>query len=347
MANVLVTNADSPLGRRVTKTLYHDEAVGRLLAVGSGPVPRAFDRFLTETPPRVAYARVNLARQRPVMDLFHSSEFRSAGIDTVAHIPPHGSDGSGEVSAAWGLPPRTAQARLVLQQSQATPSVRNLVAVGSAYVYRLVPGNANRLKETSELDLDPDSCREIRSWVDCDMLTHGEIGSTSLRVTLLRVPTVVASGGYVYLNPSLEGRAGLRVRPIGFDPFCALVADKDVAAAVQVSIHANASGIYHISGVEAVPLSRLGHWTGRRSVPIPGPLLTVASKAMGWLGGAAGGTAYREHLQYGFTLDTSRAERELGFRPRYRIGLARTGDGALRLEISPAELGPDPGAHGP
>jgi hypothetical protein len=42
------------------------------------------------------------------------------------------------------------------------------------------------------------------------------------------------------------------------------------------------------------------------------------------------------HLRYGFTLDTSRAERELGFRPGYRICLARAGDGSVQLETSPA-----------
>ncbi len=38
------------------------------------------------------------------------------------------------------------------------------------------------------------------------------------------------------------------------------------------------------------------------------------------------------HLRYGFTLDTRRAERDLDFRPNDHIGLARAGDGALRLE---------------
>jgi hypothetical protein len=38
------------------------------------------------------------------------------------------------------------------------------------------------------------------------------------------------------------------------------------------------------------------------------------------------------HLRYGFTLDTRRAERDLDFRPTDHIGLARAGDGALRLE---------------
>jgi hypothetical protein len=42
------------------------------------------------------------------------------------------------------------------------------------------------------------------------------------------------------------------------------------------------------------------------------------------------------YLRYGFTLDTTRAERDLGFRAGYRIGLARAGDGRLRIEAVPA-----------
>ena len=66
----------------------------------------------------------------------------------------------------------------------------------------------NRVDEESELDLDPDVTPEIRSWIDCDMLLHGEVHNDRLRVVLLRVPTVVAAGGYVYLHPALSGRAG-------------------------------------------------------------------------------------------------------------------------------------------
>jgi hypothetical protein len=42
------------------------------------------------------------------------------------------------------------------------------------------------------------------------------------------------------------------------------------------------------------------------------------------------------HLRNGFSLDTTRVERELGFRAGYRIGLARAGDGRLRVEAVPA-----------
>ena len=206
MSCVLVTHADEPVGRRVVKTLYHDAEIETLLAVGGGPAPRAFDRFLAGSAPRVAYARVDLARHRPVADLFHSARFRESRIDTVIHLPGHGARAGEERPVAGGVAERTAEARLVLQHSLEAPGVAHLVAIGSAFVYRLPPGNANRLDEESELDLDPDVAPEARSWIDCDMIFHGELHNDRLRVVLLRVPTVVAEGGYVYLHPLLAGR---------------------------------------------------------------------------------------------------------------------------------------------
>jgi hypothetical protein len=71
-------------------------------------------------------------------------------------------------------------------------------------------------------------------------------------------------------------------------------------------------------------------------MPVPGGALRALSTAASWLGreswrAALSGT----ELRYGFTLDTRRAERILGFRPHYHVGLARAGDGRLRLETHP------------
>jgi hypothetical protein len=334
--NVLVTHADEPIGRRVVKALVHDPRVGNLLAVGEGAAPRAFDHFIATWPERFAYGRVDLAKHRSSVDFFHSSRFRRADIDTLVHVPRHASRANGPPIVS-GLPVRTAEARMVLQHALEAASVRSLVALGSAFVYRLEPGNANRLSERSELNLDPDVPAEVRSWIDCDMIFHGEIGNDRLCVTLLRVPTVVTSGGYVYWNPSLAGPPGPRPRPLGFDPMCALVCDKDVAKAVQAAVHAERSGIYNVAGHESVPLSVLGGWTGRPGLPVPGPALRVLSTTARWLGRESLRAAIDgAELRYGFTLDTRRAEQELGFRPRYHVGLSRAGDGRLRLETSPA-----------
>ena len=346
MTRILVSHADEPLGRRIVKTLIHDESVKIVLGVGNGPPPRAFDRFLAGVPTRFVYARADLARHRAVSDLFHSTRFHAAEIDTVVHVPQHGPSPHDGMPLVSGLPARTAEARLVLQHALEARSVRRLVAIGSAYVYRLEPGNANRLHETSALDLDPEVPAEIRSWIDCDMTFHAEIGSNRLQVLLLRVPTVVSSGGYVYLNPTLSGRAGLRLRPAGFDPLCPLLSDKDLAAAVRLALRAHHSGVYNIAGCEALPLSVLGRWTGRPQLPVPGSLLQLASRGLRLLGRESRrGSLDGGYLRYGFTLATRAAQRDLGYFPAYRVGLGRAGDGLVRLETSPAWTAVPPGVR--
>jgi len=334
---VLVTHADEPLGRRLVKTLYHDEIVESILALGGGPPPRSFDRFLGGSAGRLNYARVDLTKHRPVSDLFHSPTVREAAIDSVVHVPHHAHSPRKGRPMLAGVATRTAEARLILQHCLETSSIENLVALGSAVVYKLAPGNANRLTESSELDLDPDTPAEVRSWIDCDMIFHGEVHNDLLRVALLRVPTVVASGGTTYFDPAIARSGMPRLRPLGFDPLCALVSDKDVARAARLALHARASGIFNVSGREAVPLSVLARWTGSSSLPLPGPLLRIAARGANLLGVESLRTALDgPYLRYGSTLDTTRAERELGFRPGYQIGLSRSGDGHLRLETAPA-----------
>lgn len=336
---VLVTHADEPVGRRLVKTLFHDEDVERIWAVGAGPAPRLLSHYLRTSNGRLRYARVDLARHRPTSELFGSPSLRAARIDTVVHLPRHGataSPGSAPPMLA-GVSVRTAEARLVLQHSLESPDVRQLVTVGSAFVYRLAPGNANRFTEESALDLDPGVCPEVRSWIDCDMIFHGEIRNEKLRVALLRAPTVVASGGAVFLNPALSGPGEWGVRPLGFDPLWSLISDKDLVRAIRLAMHRRRRGVFNVAGRESVPLSVLARWTGGHAWPVPGPLLSGASAAARLAGGPP--WPHRidgPHLRYGFTLDTRRAERELGYRPAYRIDLSLAGDGRLRLETAPA-----------
>jgi nucleoside-diphosphate-sugar epimerase len=337
--NVMVTHADEPLGRRIVKRLYFDDAVGHILAVGAGPPPRAFDRFLGDGAGAVSYARVDLTRHRPVADLFHSVVGQAAarqGIDTLIHLPDHSPGHTGGSRSLAQVPDRTAEARLVLQHCLESSSIRHLVALGSAYVYRLDPGNANRMTEQSELELDPDLPSEARAWVDCDMLFHGEVGSQSLRVALLRVPSVVSASGGLLMSPITSVGPIPPLRALGFDPMCALVADNDVCRAVRLALHRRASGIFNIAGGECLPMSVLARWTGAPSYGVPGVLLRTAAGAARLLGAEGLRSSIDSpHLRYGLSLDTSRARRELGFEPGYRIGLGRRDSGELRIERSP------------
>jgi nucleoside-diphosphate-sugar epimerase len=283
------------------------------------------------------YERIDLARTRSVSELFRSKRMRALGVDALVYVPRHGAAPEGPPVVAK-LPARTAEARLVLHHARESRAIRTFVAIGSAFVYALAPGNANHLTESSALDLDPDAAPELRTWIDSDMLLNAEAAGGRLRVALLRVPTVVASGGFVYLHPGLEGPAGMRVRPAGFDPLCAVISDKDVARAVRAALHADTRGVFNVAAREVLPLSVLGRWTRRPCVPIPGPLLAAASGAVARFGGERLRSRIEgPYLRYGMSLDTRRAADVLGFEPRYRVGVARGGDGVMRLEAVATE----------
>lgn len=337
MRSVLVTHADTPVGKRVVKSCFRDTEIEMLIALGDGPSPRRFERHLGGPRPRMLYRQIDIGRHRSVSDLFHSESFRKAEVDTVVHIPSHGVPTCQRSSEHAGLPRRVAETRLILQSCLRTAQVENVIALSSAYVYRLPPGNANRLDENSELDMDPFLEPDIRAWIDSDMMIHGEIHNDLLRVVLLRIPTVVATGGYVYFHPALSVGQRPRMPAIGFDPMCPLVTNRDVARAVSAALHSNQSGVFNISGPEVVPLRGLALGTLRF-------VLSEPPRRRDWLAATTRllsptrnrRTVPDSHLRYGFTLDTRAAERELGFRATDRICVDHGVDGALSLEAVPA-----------
>ena len=334
---VIITHADQPIGRTLTKLLFYDDDVECIVALGNGPPPRSFDRFLSGSAMRLRYRRVDLAKHRPMADLFHSEELRALGLNALIHLPSHGPSAGADLPLIGRVSERTAEARLILRHCLEDANIDSLVTLGSAFVYRLESGNANRFTEDSELNFDPALPAELRSWVDCDMLFHGEVHSARLDVTLLRAPTVIASGGFAFMNPALQPGAMPHLRPLGFDPLCQVISDKDVARALRLGLIADASGIFNVAGREALPFSALARWTGGGQWVVPGPLLGGVAR-IAQLAGAerARGQIDGAHLRFGFTLDTTKAERRLGFRPGYRVGLSRGGDGQMRLETSPA-----------
>ena len=335
-SRIVLTHADSPIGRRLVKSLYHDPSVERIVALGPGPPPSVFDRFLSSDERRLTYSRIDLARHRSMATFFNSSLLKEARIDSMLYVPAHGWPTASVPPLAGGLASQTAEARLVLKHALELRSLENLICLGSALVYRLSPGNSNLFTESSELDLAPDTPPEIRCWVNADMIFQGEFQNPGLRVVLLRLPSVVGTGGKVYFNPMLAGILKSRIRSMGFDPICALVSDKDVVRAMQLALHSTARGVFNIAGFETVPLSVFGRWIGEPSVPLPRPLISLASRMSSFVGRAPAPTSTSSpHLHYGFTLDTQRARLELGFEPGYRIAPGPMVDGRFQLEAAP------------
>ena len=337
MTSVLVTHADTPVGKSVAESLIRDPNVDAVFAIGKEAPPRRLERYLRGAHARMFYRQIDLCRHRSVSNLFNSEMFRQAGIDTVVYIPCHAVPTSDDAFLHAGLPRRVTETRLILQACLRSELVENVIALGSAYVYRLPPGNANRLDENSQLDMDPHIEPNIRAWIDSDMMIHGEVYNARLRVDLLRIPTVVANGGHIYFNPVLPGGKRPRMPAIGFDPMCPLVSIRDVTRAIAAALHSDRAGVFNISGNEAVPLRGLARGVPRKPSP------EIFPRA-GWLSGITRllpdisrlRRTPDSHLRYGFTLDTRAAEHELGFRATDQIYIVRDRNGALSFEAIPA-----------
>jgi hypothetical protein len=202
MKSVLITHADLPLGRRIVKVLWHDPTVSRILALGEGAIPRVFHSYRDGAPPRFVYERIDLAPAFGV-ELFRSDAL--LGVDRSSRTAPRG---RARGTADRHEDPRAhGRARLVLHHAGVALDPL-AVALGSAFVCKLarvMPTVGQRLSSAC-----PEVAPELRSWIDSDMLFNAEFASARLRVLLLRVPTVVASGGFL---PAPGLTAGLRVRP--------------------------------------------------------------------------------------------------------------------------------------
>jgi nucleoside-diphosphate-sugar epimerase len=295
-----------------------------------------FDRFLSSDERRLTYARIDLARHRSMATFFNSSLVKEARIDSLLYVPAHGWPTTRVPPLAGGLASQTAEARLVLKHALELRDLKNLICLGSALVYRLSAGNSSLFTESSELDMAPDTPPEIRCWVNADMIFQGEFQNPGLRVVLLRVPSVVGTGGKIYFNPVLATTLASGIRSMGFDPICALVSDKDVVRAMQLALHGTARGVFNIAGFETVPLSVFAKWTGEPSLPLPGALIPLASRLSKFMGlTETEASSVSAHLHYGFTLDTQRARRELGFEPGYRIAPGPVVNGRFELESAP------------
>jgi UDP-glucose 4-epimerase len=195
--------------------------------------------------------------------------------------------------------------------------VRKVVVLSSASVYGPQPGNDNFLGEDSPL-LGSQRFPEIRDLVEVDMYAqqymwrHPEVETAILRPVHVVGPTVRnAPASYLRLP-----------RPwtlAGFDPMVQLIHQEDVARAVALALKSGVRGVYNVVGPGELPLSAALRELGRTPVPVPHLIARPLLDKLFQYRLAGFPSAELDHLQFLCTVDGSRAERELGFRPAYTL----------------------------
>jgi nucleoside-diphosphate-sugar epimerase len=306
MRRVLLTHAESPVGKRVVKALFHDPDVALVLALGTGAEPS----WLAPYKGKIAWQRLDLAKARHLQSFLHSERFARVRPDSVIHLP-FASESAGERTPG-GVHSLVSETRRLVEECAEKSSIERLVYLSSVFVYDPEPGNGNVVGEGQLLGFDGEGDALVRAWIDADLVCQGELHGRTLCVTILRAATIVTEKGEFLNSPPLAGRD----HAMGYDPMVAVVSERDVARALLLALHADRPGIYNIAGREVFPRSQLA------------PAGGMFSLLERWLGRGAARVSFD---RYGIVPSPRLAEEALGFEPQYRIELRGSGS-ARRIE---------------
>lgn len=312
---VLITGVTSTIGRQLAERLMHDKKIDTIIGVSRDPRPYYFDDF---NPQKFHYKQVNILKPRELTNLFLDETFKAARIDTVAHLAfmhrPEDTTREAHELNVEGT-------KNLLDKSLETPSIRKFIFKSSANVYKIRPFNSVRLKETDDLNFDPDVDPLLKDQVDADMLCRTKMDNKRMKIVILRPSATIGRNVHTFMNTYLESSVCMRVT--GFNPMINLIHVKDVIRAIQLAIHKNVQGIFNIAGKETAPLSDFAHLVGAITVPIPQTLVVP----LGLLAKQLGLSKFDprtniDRIKYSCLLDTTKAKEILGFEPQHHIKFA-------------------------
>ncbi len=281
-----------------------------LIAVGVEARPRE----LPIGSARLHYLSLDLTRPRAVHDLLWGPAL-ALGVDVIVHTALHRAahDGGAHMHAL-----NVEVTRELVRQAEQHPTVRGFIFRSHAEIYRIDHREPNLLDEDAAFDLHPLAPQRVRDRIEADLLVSLRVGTSPLRIVVLRCAEVLVPDSGSQLWDYLSSRVCLR--PLGFDPMLNLLSVEDLGCAVRAALALHARGIFNIPGADTLPLSRVVALSGRTGVPVPGPLLAPLYRLRTLTIGREFRydlNARRFHL--GALLDGRRARSVLGYEPQHRL----------------------------
>jgi UDP-glucose 4-epimerase len=204
---------------------------------------------------------------------------------------------------------------LHVMNASAAAGVRKLVVTSTAQVYGPHADNPNFLSEDHALR-PPQGAHSLRDRVEVEgLLRIFAQRHRALVVTSLRPCWIV--------GPSYESAVTRRfdaarvVTLLGYDPLLQFLHESDWLDAVELALERDAPGVYNLAADGVLPLSTLLRLAGKRSLPLPHPLLQRVAylESIARSGDPPG--AFFDYLRFLWVVDASRARAELGFDPVY------------------------------
>lgn len=293
---MLVTGAARHLGGLMVRSLVRDPSVDRVVGVDVVPPRR----------PLLGAEFVRADIRNPVI----GRVLGSAGVDTVVHM--------GVIATPQQAGGRTAMKDInvigtmqLLAACQKSESVRRLVVKSTSSVYGAGPRDPALFTEGMTPKHPPTS-----GWAKDSVEVEGYVRGFARRrpevdVSILRLANVIGPR----VETAMTAYFTLPVIPtvLGFDARLQFVHEDDSVAALHRAVTASATGVFNIAGDGVLALSQAVRRTGRPTVSVPGALLGVVGRALAPTRLVDFSTEQVRFLTYGRAIDTSRAQRELGF----------------------------------
>jgi UDP-glucose 4-epimerase len=192
--------------------------------------------------------------------------------------------------------------------------VRRVVLKSSAHVYGARHNLPGHLREDRRL-----AANSSHSFVRDVVEAENNLRDFALRGTEVETVSLRFANSLYPDEPAPLARYfDLPVVPtvLGFDPVFQLVHYEDCVEALLRATLGGGRGAFNIAGGNALPLTALLDGAGKVHAPLLPPAgAAMVSAALARLGIVALSPQLIDLLRWGRTLDTSRAERDLGFRP--------------------------------
>jgi UDP-glucose 4-epimerase len=298
---VAITGLGTFTGARIAERLLEQSPPPRIVGIDIR-LPRRLEG-------RLRYHRVDLTE--PTADSIVAEILEKERCETILHgaffTDPHPDlEYSHELEVVGSLH---------VINAAAAAGVRKLVVTSSAQVYGPHADNPNFLSEDHALrpQREAHAMRdraEVESLLRIFAQRHRAIVVTSLRPCWIVGPSYESA-----LTRRFE--SGRVVTLLGYDPLLQFLHESDWLDAVELALERDAPGAFNLAGDGVLPLSTLLRLAGKRSLPLPHPLLYRASYLDSVARTGDPPAALLDYLRFLWVVDTKRARDELGFDPTY------------------------------
>lgn len=192
--------------------------------------------------------------------------------------------------------------------------VRHFIHLSSAAVYGAWPDNPERLDEGRPRRANPgfayaEDKRAVEDWLD-----DYEQTATAPRLVRLRPHVILGPRAQPLLRFLLRQPTYPRLPDP--QPLTQCVWEGDVVEAILAAVFSPHRGAFNLGAEPALPFREMIRHCHRRSLGLPYALWRTVHRGVWRFTGAFGEPGWMEGMHHSLAVDSSRAQRELGWRPR-------------------------------